>query len=166
MAGRRFLVTGALPYSNNRLHVGHIAGAYLPADIFTRYARLAGHDVLYISAHEMLTQLRAARADASYDRKLLRFTSAELLVIDDLGLRPLTGEEPIDLYEIVRRRYERASTIITSNRALPEWAPLFKDELLASAALDRLLHHCHVVEITGSSYRNPPRDRGGKGRPS
>jgi DNA replication protein DnaC len=112
-------------------------------------ACVAGHEVLYVSAHEMLTQLRAARADASYDRKLLRFGAAELLVIDDLGLRPLMGEEPIDLYEIIRRRYERASTIITSNRALAEWAPLFKDELLASAALDRLLHHAHVVEITG-----------------
>jgi hypothetical protein len=55
-----------------------------------------------------------------------------------------------------RRRYEWASTIITSNRALAEWAPLFKDELLASAALDRLLQHTHVVEITGHSYRNPP----------
>jgi DNA replication protein DnaC len=127
-------------------------------------ACVAGHEVLYVSAHEMLTQLRSARADASYDRKLLRLASAELLVIDDLGLRPLTGEEPIDLYEVIRRRYERASTIITSNRALVEWAPLFKDELLASAALDRLLHHAHIVEITGHSYRNPPRGRDPKSR--
>jgi DNA replication protein DnaC len=127
-------------------------------------ACVAGHEVLYVSAHEMLTQLRAARADASYDRKLLRFSSAELLVIDDLGLRPLMGEEPIDLYEVIRRRYERASTIITSNRALAEWPPLFKDELLASAALDRLLHHAHIVEITGHSYRNPPRGRDTKAR--
>jgi DNA replication protein DnaC len=127
-------------------------------------ACVAGHEVLYVSAHEMLTQLRAARADASYDRKLLRFASAELLVIDDLGLRPLMGEEPIDLYEVIRRRYERSSTIITSNRAMTEWAPLFKDDLLASAALDRLLHHSHVVEITGHSYRNPPRGRDAKAR--
>jgi len=120
-----------------------------------------GHDVLHISAHEMLTQLRAARADASYDRKLLRFTSAALLIIDDLGLRSLVGDEPIDLYEVIRRRYERGSIIVTSNRAITEWAPLFKDELLASAALDRLLHHAHVVEITGHSFRNPPRELGG-----
>lgn len=127
-------------------------------------ACVTGHDVVYISAHEMLLQLRAARADASYDRKMLRFTSATLLVIDDLGLRPLTGEEPIDLYEVIRRRYEQASTIITSNRSLTEWVPLFKDELLASAALDRLLHHAHVIEITGNSYRNPPRGTGAKAR--
>jgi DNA replication protein DnaC len=120
-------------------------------------ACLAGHDVLYVSAHEMLLQLRAGRADASYDRRLLRFVSTDLLIIDDLGLRALAGDEPIDLYEVIRRRYERASTIITSNRAIAEWAPLFKDELLAGAALDRLLHHSHVVEITGHCYRNPPR---------
>lgn len=125
-------------------------------------ACIAGHNVVYTSAHGMLTQLRASRADATYDRKLLRFTSAELLVIDDLGLRPLTGEEPIDLYEVIRRRYEQASTIITSNRAVGEWAPLFKDELLANAAIDRLLHHAHVLEITGHSYRNPPRGTGKK----
>jgi DNA replication protein DnaC len=112
----------------------------------------------------MLLQLRAGRADASYDRRLLRFVSTDLLIIDDLGLRALAGDEPIDLYEVIRRRYERASTIITSNRAIAEWAPLFKDELLAGAALDRLLHHSHVVEITGHSYRNPPRPvAGGRG---
>lgn len=116
----------------------------------------AGHSVLYTSAHEMLTQLRAARADDTHERKLQRLAGVDLLVIDDLGLRALVGEEPIDLYEIVRQRYERGSTIITSNRALPEWAPLFNDELLASAAMDRLLHHAHVIEIVGNSYRNPP----------
>lgn len=124
-------------------------------------ACVAGNAVLYTSAHAMLTQLRAARADNSHERKLQRFANADLLVIDDLGLRPLVGDEPIDLYEIIRQRYERGSTIITSNRALPEWAPLFNDELLASAAMDRLLHHGHIIEIVGDSYRNPPggRDR-------
>lgn len=116
----------------------------------------AGHAVLYVSAHDMLTQLRASRADSSYERRLLRFTTPALLIIDDLGLRPLTGEEGIDLYEIVRRRYERAATCITSNRALEEWPPLFGDALLASAAMDRLLHHSHVLTIEGDSYRNPP----------
>ncbi len=124
-------------------------------------ACIAGNTVLYTSAHAMLTQLRAARADNTHERKLQRFANADLLVIDDLGLRPLVGDEPIDLYEIIRQRYERGSTIITSNRALPEWAPLFNDELLASAAMDRLLHHGHIIEIVGDSYRNPPggRDR-------
>jgi DNA replication protein DnaC len=122
-------------------------------------ACVAGCTVLYTSAHHMLTQLRAARADDSHTRRMLRFTSPDLLIIDDLGLRALSGDEPLDLYDLIRQRYERASTIITSNRALPEWAPLFNDDLLASAAMDRLLHHAHIIEIVGHSYRNPPRGR-------
>lgn len=119
-------------------------------------ACVAGHSVLHVPAHRMLIQLRAARADDTHDRKMLRFTSPDLLIIDDLGLRSLTGDEPLDLYDIIRARYERGSTIITSNRALIEWTPLFRDDLLASAAMDRLLHHSHVIEIVGDSYRNPP----------
>ena len=104
----------------------------------------------------MLLHLRASRADQSHDKKLLRFTSPDLLIVDDLGLRPLEGEEPIDLYEIIRQRYERSSTILTSNRAVEEWPALFGDPLLASAAMDRLLHHAHVIEMEGDTYRNPP----------
>ena len=104
----------------------------------------------------MLSLLRSARADQSYEKKLLRFTVPQLLVVDDLGLEPLEGDEPIDLYEIIRQRYEHGSMIVTSNRALEEWYPLFLDDLIASAAMGRLLHHAHVVVMEGHSYRNPP----------
>ena len=119
----------------------------------------AGFSTLYVSAHRMLGELRAARADHTYDRKLLRFTSGDLLIVDDLGLRPLDGDEPIDLYEIIRARYERGAMIVTSNRALEEWYALFKDALMASAAMDRLLHNAHVVTMEGDSFRNPPKGR-------
>jgi DNA replication protein DnaC len=119
----------------------------------------AGHSVGYVTAHRMLSMLRASRADQSYERKLLRFSAPDLLIVDDLGLRPLEGEEPIDLYEVIRQRYERGAMIVTSNRAIEEWYPLFLDDLMASAAMDRLMHHSHVVVIEGHSYRNPP---GGK----
>lgn len=120
----------------------------------------AGKSVLYTSAHDLLLQLRAARADGSLERKMLRFTAVDLLVVDDLGLRPLVQDEPIDLYEIIRQRYQRGSTIITSNRAIDEWHPLFHDALLASAAMDRLLHGAHLLVIAeGDSYRNPPPSR-------
>ncbi len=115
----------------------------------------AGHIVMYVSAHEMLTKLRASRADQSYDRCLARFASPDLLIVDDLGLRPLENDEPIDLYEVIRQRYERGAMVITSNRALEEWPPLFVDELLASAAMDRVMHHAHVVVIEGRSFRQP-----------
>ncbi len=119
----------------------------------------AGYGVLYVGAHEMLTHLRAARGEGAYDKRLLRYTTPDLLVVDDLGLRPLTQDEPVDLYEVIRRRYERGSTIITSNRDVGEWTPLFGNALLAGAAMDRLLHHAHVVVIEGDSYRNPPPSR-------
>jgi len=118
-----------------------------------------GHSVFYTSAHRMLSELRAARADQTYDKKMLRLTSPDVLVVDDLGLRPFELDEPIDLYEIVRGRYEVGSMIITSNRALEEWYPLFLDDLMASAAMDRLLHHAHVVIMEGHSYRNPPGEK-------
>ena len=121
-------------------------------------ACIAGHQVIYTTADRMLKDLRAARGDGAHERRLARYATVDLLIIDDLGLRPLQGEEPLDLYDIIRQRYERASTIITSNRDLAEWTPLFNDPLLASAAMDRLLHQAHVIEITGPSYRNPPRN--------
>lgn len=113
----------------------------------------AGYTVLYLSAHEMLTKLRASRADQSYDRMLAKLSTPDLLILDDLGLRPLESDEPIDLYEVFRQRYERGAMVLTSNRAIEEWPPLFVDELLASAAMDRLLHHAHVLEIDGESFR-------------
>lgn len=126
------------------------------AQALGRRACLAGHSVVFTSAHDMLTQLRAARADDTLERRLLRYTTPDLLIIDDLGLRPLRGDEPIDLYEVIRRRYERGSLLVTSNRDTTEWHGLFGDALLASAAMDRLLHHAHDLVIEGPSYRNPP----------
>ncbi len=125
-----------------------------------------GRNALYVGAHELLTQLRASRADASFEKRLLRFTTPDVLIIDDLGLRGLNPDESGDLYEVVRRRYEQGSTIITSNRAIEEWPPLFGNPLLASAAMDRLLHHAHVLVIEGDSYRNPPATKRRKGHTS
>ena len=70
-----------------------------------------------------------------------------------MGLRPVSTSGAEDLYEVIRERYERGSIMITSNRSPEEWAACFTDSLLANAALDRLNHHAHHVEITGSSFR-------------
>jgi len=117
----------------------------------------AGHTALYTTAHQLFTTLRAARADGTYERKLTRFTNPRLLIVDDLGLRPLVHDEPMDLYQLIRQRYERSSMILTSNRDVSEWYPLFGDALLASAAMDRLLHHCHIVVLDGQSFRTGKR---------
>lgn len=111
------------------------------------------HSVWVRPAHRLLADLNAARADGTFRRRLTRLCSLDLLVIDDLGLRPLTAQASEDLYEIIHERYERRPLIVTSNRALHEWPEIFSDSLLASAALDRLTHHCQAVVIQGQSYR-------------
>jgi len=116
-------------------------------------ACLAGHTVLFIPAHELFADLRAARADHSVHKRMQRYLNVDVLILDDLGLRPLAHNDPLDLYDIIRGRYERGATIVTSNRAVEELYPLFGDPLLASAAMDRLLHHAHLVELKGRSYR-------------
>ncbi|MCA9856538.1 MAG: IS21-like element helper ATPase IstB [Dehalococcoidia bacterium] len=131
-----------------------VGKSHLAQALGHRACRL-GHPVLYTSANDLFKQLRAARGDGSYDRRLLRYANPDLLILDDLGLRPLRDEEPLDLYEVIRERYERGATIVTSNRDPEELGELFGDPLLASAAMDRLLHHAHVIAIEGESYRNP-----------
>ena len=119
----------------------------------------AGFTVLFTASQDLFKQLRAARGDGTYDRKLLKFTTPDLLIIDDLGLRQLQYDEPMDLYEIIRLRYQHRSMVITSNRSPSELGDLFGDPLLASAAMDRLLHEAHIVVLEGDSFRNPPAER-------
>lgn len=107
--------------------------------------------------HRMLTDLHAARATGTYPRLLSRILNCDLLVLDDFGLQTLSPSSIQDLYEIISDRYERGSIIVTSNRSFDEWHEVFCNELLASAALDRLTHHSHLLVITGESYRQRSR---------
>jgi DNA replication protein DnaC len=117
-------------------------------------------------AQRLLTDLHAARAGGSYGRLLTKLLTVDLLVLDDFGLQPLTAPAAQDLYEIITERYERGSLIITSNRAFEEWPEVFGNDLLASAALDRLTHHCHTLIIRGQSYRQLSRRKEVTGQPS
>lgn len=112
-----------------------------------------GYDVLYGSCARLLASLAAGRADGSYDRRLQAITRPDLLILDDFGLKPLRSPAHEDMYDIINERYEKGSTLITSNRAVTEFPALFGDPLLASASLDRLLHNAHVLVINGPSYR-------------
>jgi DNA replication protein DnaC len=142
--GKRENVALIGPTGTGKSHVAQAIG---------HRACMAGHDVLFVPAHRLLDDLRAARADGSHERRMQRYVTPDVLIVDDLGLRPMRDNEPLDVYDILRGRYERSSTIITSNRAIDEWYPLFGDPLLASAAMDRFLHHAHVVLMAGRSFR-------------
>lgn len=109
--------------------------------------------VLARGTQRLLTDLHAARANGAHSRLMAKIIAIDLLVLDDFGLQPLNPQATQDLYDIIRERYERGSLIISSNRAFAEWPEVFGNELLASAALDRLTHHCHTLVIRGESYR-------------
>lgn len=104
-------------------------------------------------AHRLLTDLHAARASGTDTRFWAKLLAVDLLVLDDFGLQPLPPQAAQDLYDLIAHRYETGSLIITSNRAFEEWTEVFGNDLLASAALDRLTHHCHTLVIRGQSYR-------------
>jgi DNA replication protein DnaC len=111
--------------------------------------------------HHLAADLIAGRSDGSHARRLNKLVACELLILDDFGLRPFSPSGAEEMYELIRRRYERGSIVLTSNRAPEEWPAVFGDGLLASAALDRLTHHAHVTCIEGVSYRQ----RGRTGQP-
>lgn len=112
-----------------------------------------GKQVLFTTLWDMLDILNQSRADYSYAKKIQGYLKPDLLILDELGYKNLSPQSVQDLFEIIARRYEKKSTIITSNRNVPEWDKIFLDKTLTTALLDRLLHHCHVIEIKGESYR-------------
>jgi DNA replication protein DnaC len=113
--------------------------------------------VLSRPTHRLLADLHAARANGTHQRLLARVLGVDLLILDDFGLQPLNPQGVQDLYEIISERYERGAIIITSNRAFEEWAELFANDLVASAVLDRLTHHAHMLVLHGQSYRQRQR---------
>lgn len=103
--------------------------------------------------YRLLADLNSSRASGSYNRIMTSILRCDLLIIDDFGLQSLLPVSIQDLYEIICERYEIGSILVTSNRAFEEWAEVFENELLSSAALDRLTHHAHSLIIQGESYR-------------
>ena len=117
-----------------------------------------GKTVVFTSVWDMINQLQQSRADYSYQKKIQTYLKPDLLILDELGYRSMAESTVEDFFEIVSRRYEKGSIIITSNRAISEWDKVFIDKTLTTAVVDRLLHHCSVVEIKGDSYRFKKRD--------
>lgn len=117
-----------------------------------------GHRVLYREAHHLLEELAEAAVSGERKQLIERFATAPLLIIDDLGMRKLPATAGEDLLELVMRRYEKASTLITSNRPVEDWGKLLGDTAAVAALLDRLLHHAHVLKCGPRSWRTKGTD--------
>lgn len=116
-------------------------------------AILQGYRVLYREAHTLINELADAALDGTRKQQMERFVTVPLLIIDDLGMRKLPSTAAEDLLEIIMRRYERASSVLTSNRPIEDWGKLLGDTAAVSAMLDRLLHHGHVLQCGPRSWR-------------
>lgn len=112
-----------------------------------------GYTVQYARASRLLQELVVARVDGSYSKRLTGLARVELLVLDDWGLAPLTPENRRDLLEILDDRYDRRSTLVTSQLPLEHWHEYLGDPTLADAILDRLVHNAHKIALTGESMR-------------
>lgn len=121
----------------------------------------AGYSVRFLTLETMTTRLVKAKHENRLERALQQLAYPRLLIIDEIGYLPLSREEASLFFRLVVRRYERASLIITSNKSFLDWGEVFNDHVLATAILDRLLHHAATLNIKGESYRLKEKRRAG-----
>jgi len=126
-----------------------------------REAILRGYSTLFVPATGLVTALARAHTDGRLEEKLLHYSKPKLLIVDELGYLPFEANAAHLFFQLVSRRYERGSILVTSNRSVSEWGSVFGDAVVATAILDRLLHHSHVITIRGDSYRLRAKRRAG-----
>lgn len=113
----------------------------------------AGYSVFFSTLTELVEDLEQASQQHALKSRLRRYITPQVLVIDEIGYTNLSSPQANQLFDLIRERYERGSTILTSNTSFAQWGKLMNDEVLATALLDRLLHHAEVLTINGKSYR-------------
>lgn len=118
-----------------------------------RLAVTHAYSTLFISATSLINTLERARKEGTVNERLNILNKPRLLIIDELGYLPISAETSHLFFQLICRRYENKSIVITSNRPASEWGMIFGDPTVATAILDRLLHHCTVITIRGDSYR-------------
>jgi DNA replication protein DnaC len=126
-----------------------------------REAILAGYAVQFVTAMTLVASLAKAHAERRLEERLTNLAKPRLLIVDELGYLPLEPDAAHLFFQLVSRRYEKGAMLITSNRTISEWGTVFGDAVVATAILDRLLHHSHVVTIRGDSYRLRAKRRSG-----
>lgn len=113
----------------------------------------AGHRVMFMTLDRLVTTLSKARQENRLDRQLKQLTYPKVLILDEIGYLPMNREEASLFFRLINRRYEKAPTILTSNKSFMDWGEVFGDQVIATAILDRLLHHSTTINIKGESYR-------------
>jgi len=116
-------------------------------------AAQSGRRVYYGALADLITSLEEAQAAGRLAHRLKVLTHPALLLVDEIGYLPITRSGATLFFQLVNRRYEVASTVLTSNKSFEEWGEVLGDEVMAAALIDRILHHCHIVNIRGNSYR-------------
>lgn len=146
---------GFLPEHGNVILLGSVGVGKTHLAIALAYAACQqGKTALFTSAVDIVNALAAAQATGGMKREMARLLKPEILVIDELGYLPIDKFGADGLFQVISQRYERGSTVITTNRAFKQWPEIFNnDSTLTSALLDRLLHHAESVVIEGKSYR-------------
>lgn len=112
-----------------------------------------GYSVLFETAANIINRLHAAQKTGEIIRVLKYYTKPDILCVDEIGYLPIDSEGANLLFQVISARYETGSIMLTSNKAFKDWGEIFKDATIASAILDRILHHCEVITIEGKSYR-------------
>ena len=112
-----------------------------------------GQGAYFVRAYDLMEDLRKARIEHNLDRRMRVYLSPRVLVVDEFGIWPYDREAATAFFTLVSARYERGSIILTSNKGFGEWGELLGNTVIASAVLDRLLHHSHVLNIRGESFR-------------
>lgn len=130
-----------------------------------REAILRGYSVLFTTATALMTTLSGGNRRGTLDKELAYYSKPKLLVIDEMGYLPFESSAAHLFFQLVSRRYEKGSILITGNRPVGEWDQVFGDGVVATAILDRLLHHSHVITIKGESYRLKEKKRSGLLKP-
>jgi DNA replication protein DnaC len=120
-----------------------------------------GHGVYFVRAHDLLEDLRRAHAEHRLERRMRIYLAPKVLVIDEFGVWPCDRLAATALFALISARYERGSVVLTSNKAFADWSEVLGDAVIATAILDRLLHHSHVLNIRGESYRQRDKKRAG-----
>ena len=120
----------------------------------------AGHRVLFATASPWVARLAEAHHAGRLQTELIRLGRYPLLVIDEVGYIPFEAEAANLFFQLMSSRYERASLIVTSNKAFGRWGEVFGDDIVAAVMIDRLVHHAEVIALKGDSYRLKDRDLG------